>query len=431
MSALFAIPQGLSRFAQANPKTSVFLFIFLLCLAYLLLPSTKIKSDLGDYREMTEFLLAGHPFHNNKGEFKCDYPPVQPIVHYIITLIAQFLHVGRPLMMALFNILWYALSGVAIYQVLDMLQIKKSLIICLVLAFFNPMVLFLVAMPNSEVLYILFYALSTKEFVAMLVNKHVYGRQTLKPAIWSGIWFGLGWLTRPISLFLPFAAALVMLFPKKAQFGASFKVAFVMLFVSLLTTVPWQYAIITKADKFYFLSSRGINGLRDGLSNNAEFKSFRTRFEYSADIDSMLARFQANYNDYQTSAQVMDFLKEEYKRKPSAVINYYLIKAGRVFYGTDAHRIKEELFIRLLTIPSYIIYLLSIFYLWKHRKRHQILFELTVFTLLANLSVMFISIISSSIVRYLVPLMVINAIPAGYYLYAMYKNFQARRLRAA
>jgi 4-amino-4-deoxy-L-arabinose transferase-like glycosyltransferase len=284
------------------------------------------------------------------------------------------------------------------------------------------MMLFLLTIPASEDIYMLFYTLSVWELAKILASKK--DDPVLKHALAAGIWFGLGWLTRPMSLFFPFIAVFVILVFSKGKFLASLKTAVVLVLVSFFVITPWQIYTAKNAGKFYFLSSRGVNGLRDGLSLNSSAKTFRTKFEFSADIDSMLARFQANYEGYTESKQVFDFLGNEFSNSPGTVIKYYLIKAGRVFYGTDAHRIKEEKIIRLITFPFFFFYLLSLVYFFRNRKEYALAYQVTVFSLLATLSVCAIAAISTSIARYMVPCMVINALPTGFILLLIFNKLR-------
>jgi hypothetical protein len=406
-------------FLRKHPKKFIFFSTGMLCLFYLFTVG-KVNSNLGDYAPQTESILAGRAFYSSDGVLLDSYPPIQPLILAGLTRIAEALGVFAIKVIVFYNILCYSITATVIYEIGVLMKIRKAIVLSLILGVANPLILFLISFPASEVTYMLFYALSVLQLSKIFDSS--FKKVSFVTLVGAGVWFGFGWITRPISIFIPFCAVASILFFSKNHFWYYAKSAFIILISAFIVITPWQIFTFKESGKFFFLSSRGVNGLRDGLSYNSPLKTFRSKFEFSEDVDSMLQRFQANYEGYRQSSQVIGFLKNELENNPITVLKYYSIKAGRVFYGTDAHKQREETIIKFITFPFFISYIISIFYFYKRRNEYPVAFKVCVFTLLATLSVWALATIATSIVRYMTPIILINSLPVGGLLYSFAKE---------
>lgn len=374
--------------------------IFLLYFFFPWLSGTAVVVESYDYEPLVQSIIEGRAFFAPNGRLLNDYPPLYPLFLAGQHVLAGWLGVPLSVMLPFFTALVFAVSGLLLFETTIGLLKNSLLAVFVVLASVgNPLLLKFTTVQYSEPLYVLFLMASLYVLMRLLHHK-----TNVRWALLLGLFLGCGLLTRPITLFFPiiaFAYLLVWISRKNAL------LVFVM---AILTIFPWQIFTYQASGQFQLLSSRGMYGIRDGLSMNMPEKTFRTPFDFPEDVQAVLTKFQANYYDYQSTGQILSFLITELQTNPSGVIKLYLIKAARSWYGTDAHRIKTEQFLMAFMGLWLVLYVMAFVWLHLNRKEFQQLYRMALFLLWATFSIWVLNTAASSLGRYMVPMMAANAL---------------------
>ena len=378
----------------------LFAGIFLLYFCFPWLSGTAVVLESYDYEPLVHSILEGRAFFAPNGRLLNDYPPLYPLFLAAQHVMADGLCLPLSVVLPFFTALVFAISGWILFETARGL-FKGSLISSAVVAMAigNPLLLKFTTVQYSEPLYLLFLMAGLYVLMRLLHQKN-----NAFLAIAFGLLLGFGLLTRPITLFFPiiaFALLLIWIPRRKAMLAFA---------LTIITIVPWQLFTFQASGKFQLLSSRGMYGIRDGLSLNMPEKSFRAPFDFPQDVQEVLTNFQANYYDYQSTGQILSFLISELQTNPSGVIKLYLIKAARSWYGTDAHRIKTEQFLMVFMGLWLVLYVMAFVWIYRNRSTYKRLYQISLFLLWATLSIWVLNTAASSLGRYMVPMMAANAL---------------------
>lgn len=399
------------KLKDLNRERKIIVLVVFVCIVFIVLMKASLSSESGDYDTSTESILNGTPFMVLKNDgsrvFYDKYPPVFPIILAFFTWISNQLNINRLWLIIPFSIFCFSYSAVLLSRVFDKLKIKTGIWIAILFGVLNPFMLWMLLQPLSEPFYFLTLILALSEFVNLITEKNSNSNTAL---IKIGFWLGLGWLTRPISIFVPFLFSIFILVNYlHTSFSLAIRKPLITLTVSVLVVIPWQFMSFRNTNQFNFLSSNGVAALRDGLSYN--HKTWREPFEFDNDVQDLLNRFQSNYDTYIETKLIKTFLIEEWQKNKKAVMKLYTFKALRGWYGTDAHKTKIERGIIVFSLSYILILIPSLIFVARKRRDQRDLFIVTFLSILIILSISAINAVSSSLFRYILPFMILGYLP--------------------
>lgn len=339
-----------------------------------------------DYEDVIQSILNEHAFFSPQGELLMQYPPVFPLYMAMLHKISAILNIPTSILTVIGTSFCFAIATYFVFKTALFIGLNNNLsLLATLIGCLNPFLFKFLFVQYSEPLYLAVFA----PLIYMLIKGDIAGNKFWLAAIFAG----LGWLIRPISLFVPFILAGVLALQNRYR-----SLAFIA--ISTIVILPWQLYTFNQSGEFHFLSSRGFYGIRDGLSLNMPEKTFREGFELPAPIDTTLRRFQHDYYNYRSTKQIAIFLWQEYKENPSGVVGLYALKTLRSWYGTDAHRTRMEFILAIFSL----IWLISFWYGLRILTNHA-RFKLVAWCVLALiLSFWLLNAVTSSLFRYMIPL---------------------------
>ena len=360
------------NFLSKNRLKLIFsFFLFIYIFAHLLFFKLGVlKSFNTDYTDPVLMLLDGNfSFINQNGELWNRGPFLYPLILAFQLKLALILNINALFITSIFSISVILFSGFILYKIarLFFFENYKHAQLTLILYLSIPFNIYSSSMPLSEIPFGLFVLLSIYYLLKGLLdfNKSKY-------FLLSGVTLGLALLIRPIGILLPLVYLLIIFsfFFKKYRKTAILRMLFFSLAVSL-TILPWSIYNYIKTDKVVLLASNGVASIKDGLK--LYHKGYREKHEVSDDVKFVVDDFYQKRETMNTLPVIIDFLKDKFKEDKWAVINFYLYKAKRVWYGLDSQNIKKEKIIKIFSFLYIILFMIALYKVFKRNDRKQII----------------------------------------------------------
>ena len=303
----------------------------------LLAPESMRRVRNGDYAPQVENLRAGRGFVGEDGRVLHRYPPLYPLLLWGLEVAGERTGLGKFPVLAVFAVLcntatatlvwalgrevglgpWAAAAGASLFAV-------------------HPFVLYGVLIPVSETPFMVLFTGATL-FLARGLRQGEAGW-----LLGGGVLAGLACLMRPIALLSPVVAAGVLVWKMAGGWSARWRGVAAVAAGFLLAVLPWVGWVRAKSGEWVPVSSGGPPTLRDGLSFH--HKSFRNRLELPAGVERMSEAAWNRYSELDSSGAYVRFVLRMAAEDPVAVVETYLYKAARAWYGTDAQRKGAERF---------------------------------------------------------------------------------------
>lgn len=156
-----------------------------------------------------------------------------------------------------------------------------------------------------------------------------------------GIVVGLAMLVRSIALGLGGIVALLIWMSLKGwAFRSRFLAVSIVLLGNLIAILPWQIWLYGQTDKVVLLGTNGPPSVRDGLTFAVISKDYRQSMQMPDDVEGLMEdlRTRIQHGELQSLNEILSVMLEEARTRPTAVINLFVIKAARSWYGTDSGR---------------------------------------------------------------------------------------------
>lgn len=306
-------------------------------------PDSLKSSRYGDYSSQVENLRAGRGFIGAEGQVLHRYPPLYPLMLWGIEKLS--VRVGLPLYtsLAAFATMCNALSAAMVWRIGLALGLDHRLASAAAVLFgLHPFVLYGVLIPLSETPFITL-------FMAGVLLLMIATRTGCRKWFFcSGALFGLACLTRPIGLLAPAVFATVIFWQLRRVWQEC--VAMVMLFVAAFIAVvlPWVLWVRAKSGDWVPVSSGGPPTLRDGLSFN--HKMFREKLQLPDGVARLSDAAWKEYDDLKDYRSFLGFVFRQAQQDPFGVLQTFLYKSIRAWYGTDSQRANAERFNLLVSL---------------------------------------------------------------------------------
>jgi hypothetical protein len=301
--------------------------------------------DLGvtDYVEFYEpvarRLIAGYGLAREDGRPAIAYPPGFPVILAGLFGGAQLLQVRESQVVSLFLLLCSGASGLALYAAGRIVWRPLAALVPAAVWAVYPPALWLASLANVEL-----------PFTPLVLTIVWVGGRLLSARsgrVWG--YLGLGgligavMLIRPIAIGLGVLAAIVVgVGLRRVRLGRRVALAACVLLGNVAVVAPWEAWMASRTGRIFPLSTIGVAGLRDGLAFGVDpNKPYRAGIPLSRDVRALMQR--AHERHPQSVGDVAGFLAGEFTQRPIVVGQFLLLKAGRVWYGTDSQRFESVL----------------------------------------------------------------------------------------
>ena len=346
-------------------RTYHLLFFAIYVIAHLVFYKLGIlSSESQDYAAPVQSLLNNGSLVDETGFLWNKTPPVFPLWLYLQYQIAAFTGIPQIVITSLCSIILTLVSGHFIYKIARLIFPEKERLarIALILFLSCPFIIYATYKPLSLVPFCALLYASLYYFWRFLFEKTYY-----KDLIISSVLIALALLTRPIGILLPLIYALICVIYLFKDKERAFVSPIVSLVIIALTIAPWTAYNVIKTNQFVLLSSHGVNSIKDGF--NLSNKFYREKIPVSEDVAKISNSFYAQRDDVHNLGDVLSFLDEQWKEDKGAVINFYLYKAQRVWYGLDSQNSKKERVIKIISILYILLFIWGSVLLFKQKNR--------------------------------------------------------------
>ncbi len=297
-------------------------------------------------------------------------------------------------------------------------NLKIALLSATILVFYQPLIFYLYfggpVFLFSENLFIFLFAL----FLLFLI-KNLFENNSLENIIISGFLMGLLVLTRPFIALFPLLLFILFLYKNKYAVKPALKTMFMLLFVFILTILPWTVRNYFVQKAFVPISTEGGFALLSGNNPSArgggviDVTKFLTNEERNS-LDKM-SEFQ---RDQMYRSHAREFLLKNYKIIPRLFFKKLLVLWD--VFGTD----HEFGGVRVFNIWYSVILIFALFGIFKFAKLN--IYSMLLFSLFLYFSM--ISVIVAGEPRFRNPVEPYLIIFASAGIFAIYDNFKNKLL---
>jgi hypothetical protein len=206
-------------------------------------------------------------------------------------------------------------------------------------------------------------------------------------------------LIRPIAIGIGFVVAgLLWLGARHLEWRPRLLAVALVLGGSLLAILPWEAWMYARTGQLAPLSTGGAPSMRDGLTFGVKKKGFRQGIAVPPDVKELMRELQGQYDTLTSFGAVAAAVKDQWHKRPMAVVKLYALKLGRSWYGTDSQR--WEMPILLIQLAYVGVLLWSSRIAWKRGGEAR---QLTIGVWVIVLYFWGMNLISLPLLRYTVP----------------------------
>lgn len=157
----------------------------------------------------------------------------------------------------------------------------------------------------------------------------------------SGILLGVAILIRPIAIGVPIVlGASVLALIDSARIRQAGLIG-IFLIGNLLVVAPWELFVFAQTGSVVLISTGEIPSIRDGLTFGVNSKGYREGFEIPKHVRELMVHAKEQETGLDTHANVATFIWTEFQNNPSGVLQFFVLKATRSWYGSDSMRYEE------------------------------------------------------------------------------------------
>ena len=333
----------------------------------------------------------------NNGTPALHYPPGYSLIIAGIFKLSDYFGVDYKTLMYVFNVLVSSLVAVIIYFLAAEIWGPSPAIIVSLIWITYPFNLWFNGLSSTEIPFTAFFLGSMSIIISACLRDTLSG----PVCFLAGILMGVAMLIRPIAIGMSLIIGVIIwLFARNKKLCAKLFLIIMVLAGNLLTIAPWEGWMYHRTGKIIPLCVSGVNAIRDGLTFAVKMKGYRQGVWVPADVRTLQEDINRQYNTLKTVGDVGSILAEKLQTQPAAVVKLFFIKLSRSWYGTDSQKFEKL----ILLIQS--LYLLLILWgTWMVLKMGETAKKLAMGIWLIVFYFWGMSIISLTLLRYMVPVM--------------------------
>lgn len=210
-----------------------------------------------------------------------------------------------------------------------------------------PFVLWLAGQFSTEMAFMVFFLAG----IWFLGQSMMCGHRRGLGYFGAGVLFGCAMLIRPAALVIPFLVAIMTLLRAGVTRRKRLELAALVLFGSIVIIAPWEWLVWTKTERVVLISSGDLPVMLEGMAFDAQGKSYREAVVVEPDVRALMERAKREGAQLKSFSAIANFFQVEMQTNPFGVIKFFLLKAGRSWYGTDSMRYES------LIVPIQLFYL--------------------------------------------------------------------------
>jgi hypothetical protein len=316
-----------------------FLAILVVQVSKLVIPDSLRQTESTDlvnyYLPVAENIQAGYGLLTYDGSPAVLYPPGYPVMIAGIIFVAESTGLSAGMWVNGFTVVCFGLSVVLVFLISRTIWPPALAVVPAILWCCYPFAVWLAQQPNVEMP---FLALSLSGFLFWWKGLRRNGRRGLF-FFAGGILIGLAMLVRPIGLFLGvILGGLILMGANHAKILS--RAGFLLLFLSgsLLTVLPWEIWAYNQTGYVIPLGSKGVHSILDGLTFAVNSKGYRAEFQVNEGVKTVMEDIYWQAGQINTFPEVVELLGVEIDRHPAGVVQLFLLKGLRSWFGTDSGR---------------------------------------------------------------------------------------------
>jgi len=343
--------------------------------------------------------MAGKGLVTPDGSFAVRYPPGYPL------LLAGILELAR-VTSARESVLFLSLNGLVvlaipllIFGIASTVFDQSTALLAGALAATYPLYLWLTKQPNTEIPFLPVFLLSLYLFVGCLRS----GRLTAWSGFLIGALVGLASLVRPFVIALS-CVLLVALWIAVRTTTVRQRVVFSLLLLlgNALIVLPWEVWARQENGQWLLLSTNGPPSAVDGLTFALKECAAGRTLDVSPEVHGLMQEVRNRSGEFQSVPAIGRFLASKFVNSPSPVSSLIFLKARRAWYASDSQ--SRERLVALLQTPYLLFAALGGILAAKSGLGQR---RLALMVLLVTLYFWTLTIVVLSIVRYMVPAMLL------------------------
>jgi 4-amino-4-deoxy-L-arabinose transferase-like glycosyltransferase len=348
------------------------------------------------YAPVARNVLAGGGYRRNDGTPETRLTPGFPLYLSALFKASEVVGVPEAQALALSTLVCTVASAIMLYLIARLVWSSRLALIPVVVWLTYPLALWLTKQPNSETPFFPVFFASVYLMLRVLLCRKP--RPSLCLA--TGFVTGLAMLIRPIAIALPVVhMALLLLLRRQKSIGQAVALCFVLATGSFIAILPWELWLHSTTGKIVVLSTGGASGMRDGLTF-AVGSYGKHGHSVPDDVRMLMETVRTSYDDRPSAGALAWLLWEEIVRDPFPVLKLIGLKLVRSWFATDSQRFEGA--ILSLQIPYLLLVVVTGVMCLVSTGRPRVL-AITVWTVTLYLWAM--TLISMSIVRYMIPAM--------------------------
>ena len=375
--------------------------IFVTLLFWQMLPSSLAVNESSDYltfyKPVAQSVLAGEGLFLD-GHLATMYPPGYPVLLALLFRIATLLGLSSDFILSVFAVASMGSASVLLFIPARCLWSPYQALLVPISWLSYPFALWMTKQPNSEIPFLVtFYAAVTLFLYYLLIKQS----QDWWPYGVVGLLVGLSMLIRPAAIGLGIVFAFILWFGhQSANRPQRMWLILLLLTSNLLTILPWEMWVYARSNQVILLSTNGVASIRDGLTFAAADKGYRQDIAIPDTVETFMERTFAKTKagELENFSDIFHWLTAELQHDPGTVLQLYLLKAARSWYGTDSGRFEPYI------LAAQLVYLaLCLWATWRgwQSRGTSRLFVVAIWVIVFYFWGM--TILALSILRYMVP----------------------------
>ncbi|MBN1120864.1 MAG: glycosyltransferase family 39 protein [Anaerolineae bacterium] len=346
------------------------------------------------YRSVAMALLNGEGFTTHDQYPAIRYTPGYPLILAGVFGTANFLGIPEQIALSIFILLGSGLAAVLIFLLASSIWEPCPALIAAALWTTYPFALIVFRQATAALPFIIAF------YGALLLFWTHIRRQSRSG--WAylvvGLLIGIATLIRPVAIWIGLLFATILIASLcKVPFSRRLLLAGLLIAANLITILPWQMWVTTQTNESVLLTTGGVPSIRDGLTFAAADKD-RADVAVPPDVLILQQSILDQYADLHSFGDVIHTMWGHLKTEPLAVIELFVIKAARSWYGTDSQQ--YDRWILLVQIPYLIAIGWGLIATLRHNQPARWLGSII---LLIGLYFWEMTILVLSILRYMIP----------------------------
>jgi len=363
-----------------GPRLTVFLAAVGLVLSlWLIIPDRYFLSQNADYEGYFEpaakNLLHGYGFtwhgpsssegipnvgfHLPPGSLFIRFPPAYLLMVTAAMATAEKFHLPAIYAVDALNVLAIGISAVCLFSIAAMVFGERRALLAPLLCVTYPGILLATKGGNAEIQ----LCAAVLGAVALLWRAVRYARRRMLGFFGAGLIFGCAMLVRTQGIvLLPACLIWLLVFPRQEQLRVRLGWVAVTLIASALAIAPWELWVYARSGALVPLATEGPASVYDGLTFAAKAAAPNAppAAEFPDEVKRLSADFLVGCRNSPSVFRTFAYVGTQFRLRPKAVAEFFLIKAFRSWYATSSGQFDHESLILNLAYGLLFVWVLTV-----------------------------------------------------------------------